>query len=472
MKNNYKRLYSILMIFWVLSPLYSQENVAITGVDTSKMLKNGLIHLYVSFADTITEEDLPGKEDFILNEFDFDSDEWKEEEIKDVQYNGFKQEEISFILLIDNSGSMYDTLAGIPTEENDSQRIFFVLKALQDLFSSTREFKDSLALYTFNTNIEKISSFTSDRNQLLNSLSQITQPTAEESYTELYRAMQLASDELSKRPGRKVLILLSDGENYTYSENKKTPHPLWGNNLIQIEDVESSLQKRGITLYTIHYARSSDPSLVQVSTQSGGSSYPVASKDELLLAYREIHSKINREFRVSYKPKVSNFRERLVSVSASNKGTSPEFSFRWETFWGLTPVLPWWVYCVLTLLSLMIVFIIHKTPFEKIYTFPHLEVLSPYESEKTIIQISENKTMIAVGREQTVIMDEGEFKNKNDDETGITIIKGPDGKYQMEADHEIMVNNKTVISRELEPGDVIRSEGTLIIFDEPEEDKK
>jgi hypothetical protein len=80
--------------------------------------------------------------------------------------------------------------------------------------------------------------------------------------------------------------------------------------------------------------------------------------------------------------------------------------------------------------------------------------------------------MIAVGREQTVIMDEGEFKNKNDDETGITIIKRPDGKYQMEADHEIMVNNKTVISRELEPGDVIRSEGTLIIFDEPEEDKK
>ena len=80
--------------------------------------------------------------------------------------------------------------------------------------------------------------------------------------------------------------------------------------------------------------------------------------------------------------------------------------------------------------------------------------------------------MIAVGREQTVLMEDGNFNNKNEDETGITIIKRPNGKFHMEADHEIMVNNRTVISKDLEPGDVIRSEGTLIIFDEPIIEKK
>jgi Ca-activated chloride channel family protein len=462
----------VLGLVFSLSPLVSQENISITGVDTSAILKNGLIQLYVSFSDEIPEESIPEKEDFLLDEFDPLNKEWKGIEIQDVQYNGFKQEEISFIILIDNSGSMYDTLSGQPTKQKDSQRIFFVLKALQDLFSSTREYKDSLALYTFNTNIEKISPFTSDRNQLLSGLSGISQPTPENAYTELYRAMKIAADDLSRRSGRKVLILLSDGENYSYSENRKEPHPLWGNNLIQMEEVESLLQKRGITLYTIQYARSSDPELVQLSGQTGGRSFPAASKDELLLAYREIHSRINREFRISYKPEVSSSRERTVRVGAAGKGMSPEFSFIWEIFWGLTPLLAWWIYCIFTVLSLLIVLIIHKTPFERVYSFPHLEVLSPNESEKTVIQISHDKTMIAVGREKTIVMEEGDFMNKNEDETGITIIKSPDGKYQLEADHEIMVNNRTVISKELEPGDVIRSEGTLIIFDTPEEQKK
>ena len=358
-------------------PLYSQEKISVTGVDTSEILRTGLIHLYVSFSDVINDENIPEKEDFQLNEYDQESKVYKIVEIRDVQYNGFKQEDISFILLIDNSGSMYDTLSGQPTELKDSQRTFYVLKALQDLFSSTREFKDSLALYTFNTNIEKISPFTSDRNQLLAGLSEISRPTAENSYTELYRAMQNASDELSKRSGRKVLILLSDGENYTYSQNKKEPHPLWGNNLIQLEDVESLLQKRGITLYTIQYARTPDPELIQLSSQTGGRSYTAASKDELLLAYREIHSRINREFRLSYKPEVSSYRERMVTVGTEQKGVSPEFSFIWETFWGLSPVLPWWIFCILTLISLLIVIVIHNTPFERIYTFPILKYYPP-----------------------------------------------------------------------------------------------
>ncbi len=450
-------------------PLYSQQSVTVTGLDSSEILKNGLINLYVSLSEELADDELPELGDFSLEEQDETDGTWKSMDIRDMQYNGFSQEEISLLLLIDNSGSMYDDLSGKKTEKPDQQRIFFLMKALQELFSSTREYRDSLSLYTFNTNIDRISSFSSDRNHLLSSLTGISRPQPEQSYTELYRALQTGADEISKRPGRKVIILLSDGENYTYSENRKEPHPLWGNNLVSRDEIEKMFQMRGITLYTIQYVRKSGEDLEKLSSVTGGSSYTASSRDDLLTAYRDIHERINREFKISYKPRVSGSRQRIIRVDVRDRGMSPEFPYILEMFWGLSPVLPWWIYALLTLLSVIIVLLIHRTPFEKIYSFPHLEVLAPFESQKTIIQIAQEKTMIAVGREQTVVMDEKEFMNKDAGETGITIVKNSDGKYLLEADHEIMVNNRTVVSRELEPGDVIKSEGTLIIFDVPEE---
>jgi Ca-activated chloride channel homolog len=467
-----KKIITLFFLYLLISPLYSEQNVSITGVDSSEMLLNGNIHIYVSPENTpdLKKTEMPELGDFSLFEKERGTENWLSTDITDLQFNGVNQDQISFMLLLDNSGSMYDTLSAELTEKSEEQRIYFVLKALQDLFSATTDYKDNISLVSFNTNIVTLTAFTDSRSRLLSSLDGIIRPETDDSYTELYRAMTTASDELSLRKGRKVLILLSDGENYTYSENKKEPHPVFGNELIDLSDLEQNMQKRGITLYTIHYARNTDNELSALSRKTGGMSYTASSRNELLTAYKEIHSRINNEFRLSYTPVVSAARERTVKVSLSGGQSSSEFTFIWEIFWGLAPNLPWWVYCILSLLAIILVFIIHRTPFEKSYGFPHLEVIASADSNKTVIQISQNKTMIAVSREQTQIMNEDEFLNKNNNETGITIIRGSDGKYQLKADHEVMVNNKTVINRELEAGDVIRSEETMIIFDEAAED--
>lgn len=464
-------LYLIVLIsVFAVAPAFAAEGLSVTGVDSSGLLRDGNVDLYISLNERVEEKDLPEAGDFRLQEYSAGEGAWVDVPIGDVQFNGFSQEDISFLLLLDNSGSMYDSLSGAAEESDERQRIYFVKQALEDLFSGTREYKDRLSLYSFNTNISALSDFSPNRNQLLDSLAQIDRPGADDAFTELNRAMQRAADELGKRRGRKVLVLLSDGENYTFSENRKQPHPLWGNELIELEEVEELLRLRGITLYTIQYARIPDPALETLSEKSGGLSYTAASRDELLIAYREIHSRINREFRVSYSPSVINSRERQVRVILEGKGESPGFSYNLEMFWGLPPMLPWWVFALLTLVSLGLVILIHRTPFEKIYPFPHLEVISSFDNEKTVIQIGQEKTMIAVGREKTVIMDETAFSAKPEEETGITIVRDDKGAYRLEADHEIMVNNKTVVSRELEPGDVIRSEGTLIIFDKPDKE--
>ncbi len=464
------RLLGLAFMVCAASVFAADDGLSVTGVDSSGLLSDGEVDLYISLNEEFNEMQIPDFESFRLQEFNRADGSWMDIPLRDVQFNGFRQEDISFLLLLDNSGSMYDSLSGAPEEREEKRRIFFVKQALEDLFSGTREYKDRLSLYSFNTNITPLSDFSSNRNQLLDSLAYISKPEADEAFTEMNRAMQRAADELGRRRGRKVLVLLSDGENYTFSENRQQPHPLWGNELVELEEVGKLLRIRGITLYTIQYARVPDPALENLSAASGGLSYTASSRDELLLAYREIHNRINREFRLSYSPSVLSSRERMIRVILDGKGSSPEFSYNLEMFWGLPPVLPWWIFALLTLLSLGLVILIHRTPFEKIYPFPHLEVISSFDNNKTVIQIGQEKTMIAVGREKTVIMDEQEFGNKSDDETGITIVKAPGGGYKLEADHEIMVNNKTVISRDLEAGDVIRSEGTLIIFDKPDKE--
>jgi hypothetical protein len=228
-------------------------------------------------------------------------------------------------------------------------------------------------------------------------------------------------------------------------------------------------RKSGITLYTIFYTRDDDPELELLSEKTGGQTYMASSRNELIDAYLEIHENISKEFRLSYSPSVTTGREKAIRVSLNSSPPSPAFAYLWEIFWGLPPNLPWWIFLILTAISVLIIIVIHHTPFERLYPFTHLEVLSPGDDSSTILQISENRTLIAVSSQKTEILHDDSFKGRNDDEVGMTIIKESDNSYTLQSDKEVMVNNQPVKKRKLKPGDVIRAEGTLIVFDEPEE---
>ena len=464
-----KIILQFIVFMWGALFLSAEEMISITGVDTNKLLLDGTVDVYVYLqSEDNTVYSRLGADDFILEESAGRESEWKTSSIERFQYNGFSQEEISILLLIDNSGSMYDSLDGRPESQPEKQRISYLVSALHDLFERTGEYKDNLSLYTFNTYLTQESGFTSDRGILTKSLGNINQPGKDESYTELYRAMNKGMEDLSRRKGRKVLILLTDGENYTYSENKKEPHPLWGNNLIDQEKLTDQFLRSGITLYTIFYARDEDRNLNTLSGRTGGQSFHAYSRSELIDAYLGIHERISKEFRLTYTPAVTTGREKLVRVESS-QAESPVFSYVWEVFWGLPPNLPWWSYLILTVLAIVIILVIHRTPFERLYPFSHLEVLSPEDENSTILQLSGNKTLIAVSSQKTEIIHDSSKQSLGEDETDVTIIKEADNSYTLIADKEVLVNNQPVLRKTLNPGDVIRAEGTLIVFDEPEE---
>ncbi|OQY35028.1 MAG: hypothetical protein B6241_02590 [Spirochaetaceae bacterium 4572_59] len=465
-----KKIIQFLLLFLYISFISAQESLSITGVDTSKILINGAVDVYVSLnsddSDALSELD---GDDFSLEEYDSSQEKWSDASIRSFQYNGFSPEDISILLLVDNSGSMYDSIAGESESVREKQRISYLFSALRDLFDKTGGYKDSLALFTFNTYITEEHGFSSDRSSLFKSLNNINQPGRDESFTELYRGMNTAMEKLSRRKGRKVLILLTDGENYTYSENREEPHPVFGNNLIDQEKLVEQYRKSGITLYTIFYTREEDPELDLLSEKTGGQSYMASSRNELVNAYLEIHDRISKEFRLSYTPFISTNREKTIRVSLHNSVVSAGFAYLWEIFWGLPPELQWWFYLILTVISVGIIVVIHNTPFERLYPYSHLEVLSPADESSTILQLSENRTLIAVSSQKTEIIHEDNFNSRNDEETGVTIIKEADNTYTLQSEKEVMVNNQPVKIKKLNPGDVIRAEGTLIVFDEAED---
>ena len=127
----------LIVIFFSFNAL-SGDDLSITGVDTTGILINGTVDVYVSLK-TEDPEILGnlGAGDFTLEELSPSGDSWKESPIADFQYNGFSPEEISLLLLIDNSGSMYDSLEGKPETDREKQRIFYLVSALRNLFEKT-----------------------------------------------------------------------------------------------------------------------------------------------------------------------------------------------------------------------------------------------------------------------------------------------------------------------------------------------
>jgi Ca-activated chloride channel family protein len=108
-------------------------------------------------------------------------------------------------LLIDNSGS---------TAKDLKYELESVTRFLHALFTGGNP-KDSLALYTFNYEVRKLTGFI--RNQT--TLEQHLKGIKSEAGTSLYDAIYLASREFSDREGRKVIVIVTDGGDTTSTEN-------------------------------------------------------------------------------------------------------------------------------------------------------------------------------------------------------------------------------------------------------------
>jgi Ca-activated chloride channel homolog len=187
---------------------------------------------------------------------------------------------LSIVIAIDASGSTKKDLH----LETDSARRF-----AHDILRS----QDALSVYAFSEDIDQIVPFTSDIKRIDRGIGEITPGSA----TALYDTVYLASRELMKRQGRKVMVLITDGGD-TYSK-------------IDYQDAMRAATQSEVLLYSIIVMpveqsagrdTGGEHALIQFSKDTGGKHYYAKDLSQLDVAFHQISDELRTQYLIGYYP--------------------------------------------------------------------------------------------------------------------------------------------------------------------------
>ena len=425
-----KLLFTALLLICALS-LWA-EDLRISQVDTNSLLFRGIIDIYFS---------LPGAENAAEEDFSVSEKSIGELDILSFEHGPNLKEPISFILLIDNSGSMYDeTFNGV-------RRIDQAKTALSSFLDQIERSGDRAAVYTFNSGYSETAPLGTDFSDIRRRLSLITQPDPDQAYTELYSALAETSSKFPKTAGRRAVIVLSDGEDFPV-ERGTDPG-----------DIVRAYHETGITMDGISISDEKDPALESLCAESGGRLYDVRSTAEINSVYKSIREKIQNEYRIriAAPPLMSSTGE--LSLKWNNKSDSRILMI--PMLFGGPSGVAVAVLLVILLVAAAALAVLFIIPFDKPVKTAQIQGLD--SNRKTII--SGDATVIGASRDADFTVANGAGI---DPEHATIVHDKKSDTYTLVSRKPVRVNNNKVKTRKLTPGDVIRIEGSTIIFDAPD----
>ncbi len=167
------------------------------------------------------------------------------------------------------------------------------LDAAHDFVKSILRPQDGLALYEFAQEVQEVVPFTSDMRRIDRGLKQVKIGAA----TALYDAVYLASKALSRRQGRKVMVVITDG----------------GDTMSQV-DYQEALRQAQIA-DTIVYSIIDVPieasagrntggehALIQIAGDTGGKYYYANTSDDLKRAFQQVSEELRTQYLLGYYP--------------------------------------------------------------------------------------------------------------------------------------------------------------------------
>jgi Ca-activated chloride channel family protein len=447
-------------------------NVRLSQIDASRLLLNQTVRLYVSVTD---ESGRPvggiGPEAFTVFESPSldDADYEKIPGLSEFKPQGASTEGINFLLLIDNSGSMYDTLAGRPTDDPGRMRITHAKAAVRTFLGSMISPKDTVGLVSYNTFYTLLTAPAGDKSQVIGFLDDITEPSSEEAYTELYAALTQAARVFQGRGGRKAIVILSDGENYPYAQHSGSPHPEYGDKAVAYTEPIRACQEEGVSVYAVNFAAEKDPNLESIALETGGAVFDASDQEELAGVYQRIHEQVAGEYLIGYRATMAPAEKKYVRIQLREAGQQEEatrFYFS-STVFGLPRSTIGPLLIIPFVLALVALWLLTLLKLEKKKGPATLEVLRtrvgraqtrlmPLRSGKTVIGGSQNADLTIAG-------------NPRVKEQHATVVYDAKKKaYTVVGSGDLSVNNRSVKTKVLEPGDVIDVGGATIVFDDGE----
>ncbi len=155
---------------------------------------------------------------------------------------------------------------------------------------------DSVAVYTFSRNLSRASSLTRDRN---NAISGLRKSVAGDD-TALYNALLLTLRDAAKVPGRKVVIVFSNGPDNA--------------SMVAPDDVRAVAEDEGIPIYVISTNEvNKDPIssgvFRRIASRTGGKAYWAKTWQKQVEAFESIREDLGNSYTITYYPDASNHNE-------------------------------------------------------------------------------------------------------------------------------------------------------------------
>jgi len=465
-------VYILIFLRMGFSGMLGADSVRIAQLDPFNLLMDQQVKAYVS----VTRSGRPvkglKKEDFrVFESVTGEKNSYKEVPIVGFQKGANYEEGINFLLLVDNSGSMYWSMDGRITPFVSQRRINIAKRVIRDFLKSVTNPKDRVGLAVFNTYYTALSEPTKDRVQVEKTLDQITMPNREQYYTEIYASLNMAVREFRSIRGRKVIIVLSDGRNDYFSLTEKRPHSVFANKLYTPDEAVQSCLKEGISVFAINFGRGQlkDRQLGKITDQTGGKIFDARSETDLGRMYRQIVTLIVNEFRLTYRATMDPADIKYVKVRLKKGKGAVRYYFSSTVFGlpvGFFPLLLLPFFAALALLWLL-----SKFSFEHKQIGPGLDILDTagtvvFGGNKgggTMALSTSARTVIGMGSGKTIISN-----NPADLESDTASINYDRRRnaYVLNATQPIRVNNNPVKTKILKSGDVLNVDGSTIVFDE------
>jgi VWFA-related protein len=151
---------------------------------------------------------------------------------------------------------------------------------------------DSVAVYTFSRNLSRAAPLTRDHS---NAIAGLRKSVAGDD-TALYNALLLALRDAAKVPGRKVIIVFSNGPDNA--------------SMVAPDDVRAVAEDEGIPLYVISTAEvNRDPIssnvFKRISQRTGGKAYFAKTWQKQVEAFEDIREDLGNSYTVTYYPKAN-----------------------------------------------------------------------------------------------------------------------------------------------------------------------
>ena len=148
---------------------------------------------------------------------------------------------------------------------------------------------DSIALYTFSRNLSRAASLTRDRGEAINGLRKAVAGDD----TALYNTLLLTLRDAAKVPGRKVVIVFSNGPDNA--------------SMVAPDDVRAVAEDEGIPIYVISTNEVNKDSISsgvfkRITTRTGGKAYWAKTWQKQVEAFESIREDLGNSYTVTYYP--------------------------------------------------------------------------------------------------------------------------------------------------------------------------